>query len=955
VLLSSVEGGSDGLDVLHHRLETRFRTLRERRDALGKGTPLFALEHGLSEAELILLRAEVRASVQGRRLPRKSWLPFVVYAAEVGYEYCGDEYWQSFASQTPGWAEFGDRDYIRRKFRQFSDLFGGAVPGGAWARHFSIISWPITHAVLPTDLQRQLARLLFEYRTALTSDLLGDPNGLGSKLAARSWHYSSRFQNFAQNTKLLGQVAAALLTGDDEESPYLLDTTLKRIVETLSVEREARGWLRDAKSSASRVRTRGFRAPNLRPTGPSETPGATRLPSATDPGIFLRRMPDGWAAYLDLPDLSVLAERLPGIHRALGRLRAQIAGVTRPPLARGQLLYPGQEVRLDQWPDPRSPLVQLENGSPEVNRMLGDQCMLSRGPRWLFRLREPALAVEVRGTFVRPGHNYVLISKTALETERQPWVTPVACKTAGVHALSVEVPALLEPEHLEQIRSLGLAAVSDVAVRPAGVVPAGWDGEGAAEWIVGEEAVIAVQSTSAVAQCIFSVDGVPHLLAWPQGDEEIFVALGNLEIGSHDVQVSLLPPDVDEPLAEGSLLVAVRSPHSRPPSGTSREGLMIIAAPANPTLPELWDGKASLQLLGPPGIRVSIEVSLTDKNNNVLARETFGVASPLDPSAWLKHLARDVRRSNRIASVYDVAEACDITASHPSLGTARIRCEREFAPLRWAAGRDRDGPYVRLINNTEGGLVTVERFEFATPDRPTQLDTVSGNLRWPAGGLIKATAGDFESSVILPPFVRHLAHLQSPHVSAGPRTVNEVTRLIELARLWTSASAPADPFADERRHAVLQAITIRVVTLVGGHRWAHTEDRVARGDDRFTIGELAQAVGEETYQRALARALQAELHHWRTVAPVRRSERFADILVEHVHLHGVGRAEQRFAEFLLRLASDPASVGRWPEAPSWLDLAFVSPALVRAARFLVLAIHLVEDEDGATYRGWAWT
>src|SRR5438046_3071063 len=78
----------------------------------------------------------------------------------------------------------------------------------------------------------------------------------------------------------------------------------------------------------------------------------------------------------------------------------------------------------------------------------------------------------------------------------------------------------------------------------------------------------------------------------------------------------------------------------------------------------------------------------------------------------------------------------------------------------------------------------------------------------------------------------------------------------------------------------------------------------------------------------LARALQAELHHWRTVAPVRRSERFADILIEHVHLPGVGRAEQRFAEFLLRLASDPASVGRWPEARSWLDLAFVSPVLV---------------------------
>jgi hypothetical protein len=36
----------------------------------------------------------------------------VVYAAEIGYNYAGEEYWQTFASSTPGWAESGNHQYI---------------------------------------------------------------------------------------------------------------------------------------------------------------------------------------------------------------------------------------------------------------------------------------------------------------------------------------------------------------------------------------------------------------------------------------------------------------------------------------------------------------------------------------------------------------------------------------------------------------------------------------------------------------------------------------------------------------------------------------------------------------------------------------------------------------------------------------------------------------------------
>src|SRR3954454_8643828 len=139
------------LEYLHARLHDHFEQLQADRARAPTPAPIFALEHGLTDPELLLLRAHVCEAVRQRRFGRDAWLPFVVYAAEVGYAYSGDEYWQTFEARTPGWSTNGNRQYIRRNFIRFKDTFSGAQPTGAWSVHFSIICWPITHAVLPTD------------------------------------------------------------------------------------------------------------------------------------------------------------------------------------------------------------------------------------------------------------------------------------------------------------------------------------------------------------------------------------------------------------------------------------------------------------------------------------------------------------------------------------------------------------------------------------------------------------------------------------------------------------------------------------------------------------------------------------------------------------------------------------------------------------------------------------
>jgi hypothetical protein len=145
-------------------------------------------------------------------------LPWIVYAAEIGYRYEGDEYWQTFEAETPGWLEFGHRSWIRDRFMDFSNRFGGAKPTGPWAEWFTNICWPITHAILPQYLQRQMAEILFELRHAFTANVFESPDALGRLIAAGSVNATSRFQILAQDTLLVGQIAAALLIQPGRDS-----------------------------------------------------------------------------------------------------------------------------------------------------------------------------------------------------------------------------------------------------------------------------------------------------------------------------------------------------------------------------------------------------------------------------------------------------------------------------------------------------------------------------------------------------------------------------------------------------------------------------------------------------------------------------------------------------------------------------------------------------------------
>lgn len=929
------------LEYLHRKLDAHFRRLCEHRRGMDPASPVFALEHDLGQADLDLLKTAVRDAVRqgfGAR-PRRSWLPFVVYAAEVGYDYEGNEYWHSFEAATPTWGVNGDRQYIKTWFKRFADQYGGAVPTGAWAETFRIICWPITHAVLPTYLQRQLAQLLFEYRTGLTSALLKDPQALGAKLASRSGPYTDRFRIFCQNTSLLGQVAAALLLGDEEDSPHLLGTTLHRLLVGLSSESQSRAWLHDAKRSASQVRSSGFR-PQGGGTGLRER--AKRLPMPTDPKLFLRREPGGWRAYAQLPDLAPLQARLPHVYDELRTLRPRVAGLDEKPLPSGSLVYPGREIRFTSWPRAEIPFIQLERGSAAVNALIADQCIISPGPWWLFRKKEHGPAVEVKGTFVRPGGSYCLVGRETQKVPRVPWITPSTILTDGVRAFELAVPPVLGDDEVAALLNVGISVQADVRLRPVGLVPSAWDGEGAVEWPAGDPAMIGIHSERVVDRCLLAIDGNSYGLDWPDHERDLFLALEGLTIGSHEVTARLLPLDGAEPIAAGSLIVTIRDPQVRPEGATRGEGLRVLASPARPTLSELWDERASLTIEGPSGVSAVLSLVLRGANGGELRRLSRRIDLPMTADGWHTFAKRQLR-GEFLRGVYDAAECCEVTVSVLGVGYASLLCERGFQALRWVLAKERRTQVARLIDRTDGDATEVEFFAVGSPTVGVRRSPDKAIELSDGGGLLRATSGSAVASIILPPDPNQLVARGSapPKIRVGSLNDHEVVRLMTMHRAWLDAELPADPFAAHQQRTVLDALTREVVSLIAGARWRKLESSLDHDHLLDQLENLQKHVGESS----LAKGVADHLWEW-AESDLAFEDGFAALMAGVSSRYGLVANHLKAADFLVTLAKSPGALMTWDSAERehLIKVVLASPALIRAARFAVLGIEAFRSD-----------
>jgi hypothetical protein len=487
------------------RLSGHFTELQRRRSEV-PGRHVFAFEHGLTPIELEMLASAVRADVANGRPSRDYDLAWIVYATEIGYRYSGDEYWQTFEFETPGWLAHGDRHWIRDCYRTFKARFDGAEPSGSWAEHFSIICWPITHAILPQDLQRQLAQILYELRHSFSADLFESPTVLGEFIGARSWNESSRFQNFAQETQLVGQIAAALLLqGEFGTDSLIHPPTLKRIGEDLDGERRAREWLRGARKFAQeRARVRGIAFSRGATLPTDQRPERARAEVAAlgiEPRLVLRPTDTSrisWEVSLEIPDLTHLLFRFPRTREILVGSRCVVAGASGGPLARGRCLHGAQRVRLARWPRADDVLLQFERADAQLEYLLRTECLLRPGSTWLFRIASDGLAYESRSLRVRPNQSYIVI-RTNVPVKATDHLRRIDLHCEGVFGALLDLPEALTTDWEETLRGVGLRHAKTIEVWPAGLAAVVWDGEGRGEWLASERPCLAIRTDHPVA------------------------------------------------------------------------------------------------------------------------------------------------------------------------------------------------------------------------------------------------------------------------------------------------------------------------------------------------------------------------------------------------------------------------------------------------------------------------
>jgi hypothetical protein len=979
------------LGAWNRRLADHFGALTRGR----KDIPLFALEHGLTPAEVLALSDKLRAHIRVSVPARDHALVWTVYAAEIGYGYAGDEYWQTFEEKTPGWTANGDRAWIRDAFVSFQEKFSGAKPSGPWAEKFSIIAWPITHAILPRDLQQQLARILYGLRHSFSAELFDEPQRLGDFIAARSGDTSARFQNLVQAPALVGQIAAALLLQGKEGFKTLLHPmTLKRIGDDVDRERHGRDWLRDARHTAEeRAKIRGLTI------GRSTTTTIHRRDEARaevvrlgiEPRLVLRPIEGSrWEVSLEIPDLSHLLLRFPQVREVLTESRCTVAGAAGRPLARGRCLHGPQRVELNRWPRPDEVLLKFERTEPQLEYLLRAECLLRPGTSWLFKVASDGLAYESRGMRVRANSKYLLVSTEPFARFDLARLVELTCQ--GVHALRLDVPPALTPEWEQALRQLHVTPAKSIEVWPAGLSAVAWDGEGHGEWLASETPTLAIRSDHAIDELTVAMgEGGPSLslsLTDTPPGEPIFIELPPLPVGLHKFSVAARAGSGADSEVIGDLDVVMRVREARPwsPGVTTHGPLDVELDPAAPSLEQLWEGKASVVVRGPVGRQVKCRVQMFTRTGEgpSFERQLPPVTLPLSSDEWTRHFEAHIKKAAKDAPhAYDEAHVCEVEFSADELGVFTLRCEREFTPLRWSLRREAAGFIARLHDDAGNGVPLIERYSFERPTIGEKLPQGAEHKAPCAGGLYVATLGDFKASIIVPPVVKGLADLQcEPRIDGRERTPEAVSRLLSFARLWGTARLSGDLIARARQRAVIRALTAQVLSLLGGQAWERAESNVAAPNGlaklkrsisqnrleagigaklRLDYGSLAEAP-----PRTRVASLASLAESFRLVAPstnhrevVERASAPGLTVVRRVQ--GVGPEFSHWlAEFALRLASDPVTLEAW--AGEYVDGSIKKlldvPTLARAARFLVLAVEQQKKSPaaaGETYAGWGWS
>ncbi len=932
------------LEHWQKKLSLHFRELADNREGLG--LPLFAIEHGLNDDEVEQVEELLRICLSERKCIETYWLLWIVYATEIGYRYTGDEYWHSFQEKMPGW-EFHDRYALRRWFERFQQSYHGFEPSGPWAKHFKIIAWPITHAILPQYLQYQFASTLYQQRYSLAAVTTLNSSSLGRLLASLAYDVTARFEKFLQQEELTGRIVLGLL-GQVPEGGHepIYSKTLERIVADLDDVRNTRNWIRDTRQTVV-DRFKGIG----RGTGPvvRQTPvvgGDKPLDAFTQPDIrpnlFLRYSGSGkWAVAVEIPNFVSLAAIRSDLRDFLKRTRCRVSGATDTKPA-GWTVSGKRRSILKSWPDPNKPLLAFELPHDILEPLLQSDCRISSGPSWLFRIGVDGRARQIRGHNVRPGASYIFVSSEE-QSAASEFVSHCTLECEGIYAVQFSVPQSLSAEDTSHLKALGLEVARTIRVWPAGLPCRGWDGEGQSEWLTTEYPQLGIVHDHPVESYLVCLDDSTQTeIDAPDSGDPVFIQVDPLRAGTHRIVVTANRQSFsDDETLSGYLELKVREPEPWIPGVPAHTGLVVGLDPYDANLDEFWANKLDLSISGPASHAVACFVSLENSaGKQILSEQVDGMFQlPVLSETWRTKFANVVKREENEWG-YLEASSGKLEICGGELGHCLLRFERDSLPIRWITRQDSRKVLLRLIDDTglEDSAPEVRYFSMENPVRAETLEfacVFEGLNPENPGGLYVAQHGSHRDALVVSFGVagEGLQGLVSnPDVSDVLSGDVSVADMLRFLGLWSSARL-VGVLPEIRRKLVVTRLQSAIYERLCGKNWAQDEITVQKnvGNSQAHDNLLNGVSRNKRFNAALQENI--NLIH----APIGESVKRYTELARH---HGVCR-DPDLCEFAVLLACEPSVLlDKYSDDLDQLSKTFASnPDVLRGARWAKIVVH----------------
>jgi hypothetical protein len=943
------------LDAWQSRLETHFGELAKSRAETG--FPIFALEHGLDKTELKEISDQLRSElVSGARLSHR-WLLWVIYATEQGYEYDGVEYWVSFEENTPYWRERASGRQLRSYFTRFQKAYNGVIPAGPWAEWFRNIAWPITHAILPQYFQVQFARALYDASLQFARMHNPTPAAAGRLLASSAWDASIRFQEFLEQEELSGRIVLALLgLGAAKGQNQIYAPTLDRLVNDLENIRSAGEWLKAARRVvADRLHgldrsSAGYaQGPDVAPLSrPPQVP-----PPNVKPALLLRRSSStSWSVVIETPDFSGVARLSPELSQFLRTTRCTLAGTGGAMLPAGWTLYAPQMRVMKAWPSAGAQMISFERPNAILENILRGECRFPDGPIWVFRLGSDGLAREIAGKTVRPGHDYVILSRGPVNTTLA-FAKPTTIQCDGVHAVVLELPEAVERDETTELHKLGVQVVRNIRVWPAGLCVRNWDGEGHGDWLSTEAPSFGIVHDYAVEGYEVRLNHEPEVtIEGTRAGHPIFVRLSPLPPGRHILSVrakrlGLLTGAQALRDLEGQVELKVRDPTPWKAGTTSHPGLAVSVDPPDPSLDAFWEGNVRLSVMGPEGRDVVCAITLTGKSGApVLSQEIGRFDLPITPSQWTQRFKNFTNDASR-AWKYLEASTGRFVIKGEELGEFALRLEKDAKPVRWICRPLQHTTQVRLVDDTaQEELVETKYFPLRQPAKATPLDCADALADMVAeepGALYYAAQGQHRDALVVSSSrgaVDFRELVVEPNLIGAPTDTKELLSLIEL---WHGARL-AGPLADSRRELITRRLLARLYDNLCGSRWGHAEHAFFSNPQSEDFQQLERAAEAKGGFAVVLRQSSAKLQQ----GTKEGSRWFTEVAHRYDICH-----DTTLCTFALQLAGSPFSIGDKPTA--LFDAAKNNAPLIRGAR--LAALHCIaadRDHPHAYLPSWTW-